>query len=250
MGRQFESARQLMAIRRSRLARKEEARSIRQAIFYGGLTVILAFALIFLGIPALIKMAVFLGNLRSSSIPVETKDVIPPSPPRMKPLSEATNSAQINIQGFAEPGSTVKIFLSGITEAETITDNDGLFSYTGINLTLGKNEIYTLATDAAGNTSQESGRLVIFYDDVAPNLEVSEPPDGKEFFGPEGGIKIKGKTEEGATVYINGHLAIVGFEGNFEYPLNLSQGENPIKITAMDKAGNQTEKEIKVNYTL
>jgi hypothetical protein len=65
----------------SRLARKEEVRSLRQAFFFGILTIVFLLLLIFLGIPALIKMAIFLGEIRSSSTPVKTEDLLPPAPP-------------------------------------------------------------------------------------------------------------------------------------------------------------------------
>lgn len=239
----------MAARRKSRLTRKEESRSIRRAVFYGCLTVALAFGLIFLGIPALIKMAIFLGSLRSSSLPIETKDTLPPSSPRLQPLPEATNSAQISIHGSAEPGSTVKIFLTGMPEKETIADNDGAFSHTNLVLTLGKNEIYAIAVDKAGNEGQQSERLTIFYDKTAPELEILEPSDGAEFFGEQNNIEIKGKTEAEAIIFINDHLIVVDKEGNFHYPLNLGEGDNQIKVIATDKAGNQAEQEIKVNYS-
>jgi len=235
--------------RRSRLRRKEEARSLRQAIFFGTLTVVLALGLVFLGIPVLIRMAIFLGELRSSSLPVETKDVLPPAPPRLRPLLEATNSAQIIVQGFAEPGSTVEVLLGGISTKKIIAEDDGAFKASGITLTLGRNEIIVTATDEAGNTSQESGKINIDYDETPPELEVSEPADGATLFGEENKITIKGKTEEKTTVTVNDRFVIVDSGGNFEYPFTLDEGENTILVVATDKAGNKTEKEIKVTYS-
>jgi len=235
--------------RRSRLLRKEEARSLRQAIIFGSLTIILALGLVFLGIPALIKMAIFLGNLRSSSLPVETKDILAPAPPRLKPLLEATNSAQVMVQGFAEPKSTVEILLSGTSVKTVITEENGSFKAGGIKLTLGKNDIVATAADEAGNTSQESGKIIIYYDETSPELEISDPADGSTYFGnEEDEIAVKGKTEEKVTVTINERIAIVDSEGNFEYPFSLAEGENQILVVATDKAGNKTEKEIKVTY--
>lgn len=239
-----------MKRKKSRLTRKEEAKSIRRAIVYGGLTFILALGLIFLGIPLLIKMAIFLGNLRSSSLPVETKDTFPPPPPILKSLPEATNSAQINIQGYAEAGATVKIFLPGEAEKEIVADKEGSFALADMKLTPGKNQIQALAVDEAGNASQKSEKLIIFYDESPPEVEISEPAEGASFFGEENQIEIKGKTEEGATVYINEHLVVVDREGNFQYPVMLKGGENSIQILVTDKAGNETTKEIVVNYSL
>ena len=252
MGRQFKSARQLMAKRirhSSRLARKEEARSLRQALFFGALTIVLLFFLIFLGIPALIKMAIFLGEIRSSSTPVKTEDLLPPAPPIIASLPPATNSAQIDLRGFAEAGTVVEIFLNGLSEAKLVAEKNGTFTTNEVNLTSGRNEIMAKATDSGGNTSQSSGKIVIFYDTTPPKLTISEPSDQSDYYGDENQIKILGLTEEEAAVTVNGRLAVVNQDGSFELPFSLSEGENQIKIVAIDQAGNQTEKELKVNYS-
>jgi bacillopeptidase F len=234
----------------SRLARKEEKRSIRQAIFYGGLIFILALGIIFLGIPVLIKMAIFLGNLRSSSMPVELKDTLPPTPPVLKPLPEATNSAQLVVGGFAESGATVKIFLTGGEEKEVVADNEGTFTFDNLKLTLGKNEIYALATDKAGNKSVESEKIIVWYDNTPPELEITQPTDKMTISEEDNKLEVIGKTDPEATVLVNEHLVVVDREGNFKYPLTLSLGENEIKIMATDKAGNQTEKSLIITYSL
>lgn len=234
--------------RRSRLVRKEARRNLRRAVVFGFLTVLLAFVLIFLGIPALIRMAIFLGNLRSSSLPVETGDIVPPAPPRLAPLPEATNSARITVQGFSEPGSVIEIFLDGSTAKETVTEEDGSFR-SDLGLSSGRNEISVIAKDEVGNTSQRSARLIVFYDNEPPELELDPSVEGTEYSDQKKEAIIKGKTEEGVRVTINDRMVIVDSQGNFEYPLLLSEGENPILIRATDKAGNQTEKEITLTYT-
>jgi hypothetical protein len=233
----------------SRLAKKEERRSLRQAIFFGFLTIVFLLLLIFLGIPALIKMAIFLGEIRSSSQPVKTEDVLPPAPPIISPLPEATNSAQIVLRGFAEPGATVEVFLNGSSKAKLVVEKNGEFSSSKITLTSGRNEIMAQAIDSAGNASQNSAKMIIYYDLSAPKLTISEPPDGSDYYGEENQIKIAGITEEGAAVTINGRLIVINQDGSFETTLNLKEGGNPIKIVATDQAGNQTEKEISVNYS-
>jgi len=218
----------------SRLAYKEETRSIRQAIFYGGLTFVLALGIIFLGIPALIKMAIFLGNLRTSSLPIESKDTLPPSPPIFKPLPEATNSAQLIISGFAESGSIVKIFLAGEGEKEVVADNEGTFTFDNLKLTLGRNEIYAVTTDKAGNKSAESEKTIVYYDNTPPELEIIQPTDNITISEENNKFEVIGKTESEVTVLVNEHLVVVDKEGNFKYPLTLSLGENNIKITVTD----------------
>ncbi len=233
----------------SRLARKEEARNLRQAILFGFLTITILFLLIFLGIPALIRMAIFLGNLRSSSLPVETGDVLPPAPPVLSSLPPATNSAQIDLHGFAEAGTTVEIFLNKISTSKLVVEKGGTFAVNKFTVTSGRNEIFAEATDDAGNTSQSSEKIIIFYDTEPPKLIISEPEDGASLIGEESPVKILGITEEEARAAINEHLVIVSQEGDFEFSLPLSEGENLIKVVATDQAGNQTEKELTVNYS-
>ncbi len=236
--------------RLSRLARKEETRNLRQAVFFGFLTIILLLLLIFLGIPILIRMAIFLSEIRSSSLPIKTEDVLPPAPPSLTPLPPATNSAQIALKGFAETGSTVEIFLNGASEAKLVTEKDGGFATSQITLTTGRNEITATAKDEAGNTSQSSGKMIIYYETTPPELTISEPADGSSFYGDEDAVKILGSTKEGAKVTVNEHLVVVGHDGEFEFLFPLTDGENIIKVTAVDQAGNKTEKKLTVTYSL
>lgn len=232
--------------RKSRLARREEAKNLRQAWFFGGLTVILVLVIIFLGIPFLIKGAAFLGDLRSSTQLVEGEDKIPPPPPQLYPLPKTVNEPKVRVEGVAEAGVKVVIFINGRSEKEVVADNDGNFK---AELALsGRSEISAVAEDQAGNKSQESEKVVVFYDKEPPELEISSP--GEEVSGWEDPqIEIRGKTEKGAKVYVNDHLVILGQEGDFSYRYSLSEGENQITVKAEDEAGNTTEKTIRVNYT-
>jgi len=232
----------------SRLRRKEEKRSLRQAIIFGFLTLLVSLGLVFLGIPIMIRVAIFLSDLRSSSQPIENQDIFPPSPPRLEPLPEATNSAQIEINGFAEQNTSIEIFVNDFSAKKVMVENDGKFKASDIKLKEGENEISLTATDKAGNVSQKS-KVNLFFDQTPPELEISEPTEETVVSGEEGKITLKGKTEEKASLTVNDHLVIVNFEGNFEYPLPLNEGENQIIVIATDKAGNQTKKEIKITYS-
>jgi len=230
----------------SRLIRKQEKKNLRRAILFGLLSLLLILSLLYLGIPALIKLSIFLGNLRSSYLPSEQEDTIPPTAPILSPLAEATFSAEINLSGFAEPGAMVEIFVSGISQEKIVAGNDSTFSVGNLKLTEGTNEIYATATDKAGNISQPSEKIIVVLDKTPPTINILEPKNKTIFYGNQKAIEIKGEIEEGTTVTINDHLVIVGPEGKFSYPLVLSLGENKIKIVATDKAGNQTEEELTV----
>lgn len=235
--------------RRSRLTRKEEARSLRKAVLFGLLTILIALGLLFLGIPLLIRMAIFVGNLRSTSQPIENQDILPPSPVRLQPLPEATNSAQIKIEGFAEAGSTVEVFKNGSSVKKVVAETDGTFSAGEIALSSERNELYAVAIDEAGNKSQASEKFLILFDQEPPAIEELNPPNETEISSDENRITLTGKTEPKSSVTINERVVIVSSEGGFEYPVSLSDGENKIKIVVIDQAGNQTEEEITLIYS-
>jgi len=233
----------------SLLAKKEEKRNLRRAALFGFLTVVLLVFLFSWGLPALVKMAVFLGDIKSSSQPVEKKDNLPPQTPILDPLPEATNSAQIKVSGLSEQGAKIKIFLTGIEIKEVVADKEGSFSFPNLELSLGKNEIYAVAIDQEENQSPASAKTAIWYDNEAPNLEITQPSDQTTITESNGKVEIIGKTDPEAEVLINGHLVILDKDGNFKYNLGLSVGENKILIIATDTAGNKEEKTLTVNYS-
>jgi len=229
---------------RSRLLKKQEAKSLRLAIIFIILSFSLILGVIFFGPTALVKLSLIFANLRSSSQPPQSEDKIPPAPPQLVIPFEATSSAKINLSGFAEPGVKIEIFLNGVSKETLVTDNDGNFQLSNLEISSGENEIYAVATDNAGNVSQPSPKIIVIFDNTPPKLEISQPEDRATFYGISKTIEIKGETEEDASVSINDHLATMEAGGKFRYSLTLAPGANNVKIVATDKAGNQTEKEL------
>jgi bacillopeptidase F len=197
-----------------------------------------------LGIPALIKLAIFMGNLKNTTTPVEMAYHLPPPPPHLKALPEATNSAQINLTGSSQAGDTVELFLSEISRGQVVAENDGSFQFNQITLTQGVNDFFAKSTDRNGIQSQPSNHLRLELDQQPPLLTVTEPADKTVFNLRQTSINIKGETEAEVTLFINDHLVILDQNNRFNYPFTLNNGENMVKITATDKAGNQTEKEL------
>ena len=229
--------------------RKEERKNLRKTFLYGLATLILLFGLFFWGLPALIKLAAFITDIRSSNQPIEQTDNVPPSPPRLDFLPEYTQKQSLSISGFAEEGSTVDVFLNGLASGTVVTTAEGTFVFNDINLTPETNEIYTIAEDKEGNKSQPSKRVVVNFDNTPPEFEIVSPQDGEVFNGnKEKRINISGKTEKNTSLTINDRLIILDQEGGFSTEIELSEGENLIKIIAADRAENQTEKEVKVTF--
>jgi len=237
-----------MRKRYSRLARTEERQSIRRAIFFTFLTVVSIFAFIFLGLPVLAKFAGFLTDLKKSGLPIERNDTTPPAPPKLDNLPEYTNEFSVEIKGTTEAGASIILFLNN-DEEELVVNKDGEFNFT-FKLDKGENTVSVKARDAAGNESQETDVYKIIFDNEPPELEITSPEDGKEFYGSkERQVSINGKTEENASVTINDRIVAVDASGNFTFVTTLSEGENGFTIKTEDKAGNSTEASLTLRFT-
>ena len=73
--------------KKTRLSKLEEKRNLKQAIYFGLLSIALIVFLIFKGIPGLIKLAVLFGNYKSSDQKEENSNVLAPNAPTLEPLT-------------------------------------------------------------------------------------------------------------------------------------------------------------------
>lgn len=168
------------------------------------------------------------------------------APPVILIPYEATNSGTIDISGYASSNSSIKIYLDDKFVSQTKTKDDGSFVVSNISLNLGTNNIYGITTDTKGVDSLPSKTLRLIYDSEKPILEVSSPQDSETL--KEKNINVSGKTEPGATLYVNNIRGITNEDGTFSTPVSLNEGDNNIEIKVHDRAGNQTEIVRKVIY--
>lgn len=173
---------------------------------------------------------------------------MPPSPPAIMLPYDATNSAVIAVDGSAEPESMIYLTNNEQPSGNTITLEDGTFTFLNINLVPGSNVFAAVAVDKAGNKSKASVGENIIYSNTEPKLEIIKPTDEQTFSGNESPIEISGSTNSDNRVQINNRLVIVGVDGRFTTRAKLTSGINVISIIAIDVSGNQTKKEITVNY--
>ena len=138
-------------MRKSRLARHEGKMWRRQGVVFLGLVAAMIWGIFNWGIPALVKLAIFLGDIKSGREKVEQADTIPPIAPQLLPLPVATFSAQIRIAGFAESGSKVTVYVNSQPKGEVVADGNGGFEGDGGGLDLGENGVWAGAIDQAGN---------------------------------------------------------------------------------------------------
>lgn len=204
-----------------------------------GAILLLALAVL-LGIPVLVKMAIFLGDLKSSRMPVDKTDRIPPPPPSFSLPYDATNSARQTISGRSEAGSTVYLTLNGDSAGNVVAKDDGTFVLGDVSLNSGNNALVAIAMDLAGNKSGTSAEVVIYYSNRPPELtvETSAKPDSK--------VEVKGSTD-GERLTVNERLIIIGQEGKFATTIYLNSDEKTLVFVATDRAGNQTRKEVELS---
>lgn len=168
------------------------------------------------------------------------------APPVFNIPYEATNSAKIDIKGFAT-GSKVKLYLDDQLKDTVETREDGSFIFKDIELSLGTNNIYGKTVDEKDQMSLASKTIKLIYDNEKPKLSISEPEDGKVIKGDKK-VKISGQTDPGAEVYINGNRVIINSDGNFSSDQPLNDGDNNFTIRAADQASNFTEVSRKVIF--
>lgn len=225
-----------------RAIRRIAKRNKRNFIISLALVLVFTYVALIWILPNFIKV---LGSIKEFISPpiqkVDLKDTtVSLAPPIFNIPYEATNTAQINIQGYATPDSRVKLFLDDEEKQTTESSSDGSFSFQNIQLGLGVNNIYGKTLDENGKMSLPSKTIKVVFDNEKPLLSVSEPEDGKSISG-ERKIKIAGKTEPKSQIYINGSQIIVDHEGNFSSERALNDGENIFTITAVDSSSNFSE---------
>jgi len=174
--------------------------------------------------------------------------VIKPSTPVLTQLPTATKESKLKINGYAQQGTTIKLYVNGPEKASTVTGNDGLFTFENIELIKGRNTIFVKAIDQKQNESDTSSTYIVSMDTDAPKIDIESPKADSTVKNLDKRITIKGKINEKATITINGQIAIVKSDLTFEHLLGVSEGKLEIKIKAIDEAGNEKEEVLKVTY--
>jgi hypothetical protein len=233
----------------TRLQRQREKNNLKQAGKYLLLTLITLVLLVKFGLPGLIRLASFWGELKASSQPVDKVNSPAPAAPTLIPLAEATNSARIKIRGYAQAGMTVKLYRNGLAIEDSLVDAEGNFTFQDINLKEGENEFFAEAVDPDGNSSQPSKIDTIIYDSAAPFLIIDRPAANQRFFDKDSPINISGQAETDSQLTINHKFILVDDEGKFTVDWPLESGDNQLDFLARDPAGNETRQTLTVNYT-
>lgn len=229
----------------SRLARKEQKKLSRQTFGMVFLSIVILLFFIFVLLPGGVRL--FFSFLDSNT-GIDNSDSIPPQVPILSAPLEATYSAMINLSGYAEPKSKVIVVLGGEKETEFIVDDDGSFSH-DLDLSEGGNSFSLYSIDEAENESALTKTYSVFFDKDIPVIHVESPENGADIVAKKNQVlSITGNTEPGAKVYLNGRLIYAQNDGSFSSSYRLEEGENSLLFKAVDKAGNTSETELKVNF--
>jgi len=234
---------------RSRLSKKLQKQSQRNLIVFSLGIVFLFYILIQYGLPFLVNASTFLsGKKDEETSQSKSTDTYIPSP-ILDPMSEATNSARTVVSGTSEKNLTINLYINDNLEDKTSTEDDGVFRFEDVILNKGKNSIKVQAENKDKKDSDFSDRVVIYFLNKPPQLSIDSPKEGENFPHDFRNAEVKGKTDLEVKVTVNELWAIVDEEGNYSYSYPLQNGENTIKVIATNKAGNKTEKEVKVTYS-
>ncbi len=168
------------------------------------------------------------------------KDNIPPMLD-VDPVPSFTNKTSLDVTGKTEPGA--KVTVAGVAAR---VDDSGKFT-AKINLKEGTNAIVVEATDASNNKTM---RVVHATLDTVPPAYLVDGLDAAEqlvIAKDATTIKVTGRVDPGSEVTVNGAPATVVYDiWVIEITMDATLGEMNLAFQFKDRAGNPTEKTIKV----
>lgn len=233
--------------KQSRLRRNIDKQITRRTVLVGLFTLALFLLVVFLGVPFLIRFSIFLGESKKTDLATIESESLPPLAPRIFLPFEATNSGQIKIVGAAEVGVFVELFKDGVKVDGMDVSDAGDFYFEDVGLNEGENVFSAMAVCSDDKKSPVSRELIVLYDREAPIFEMTNP--GEENLVVEtADFDIRGHTEKDASVLVNGKVAMLDNEGNFKLKIQLNIGKNEIEIKVRDLAGNESKKNVVIEY--
>ena len=195
------------------------------------------------------------GNISAASSALNlTVDTTAPAQPSITTTTALTNDATPAIEGVAEAGSTVTLFVDGVTTGITTTADGTTGAYTiapTVALSDGDYALTVTATDAAGNTSSASSALSITVDTTAPEqpviaTNIATTTDSTPT------IVISADAGTTVTLYSNGTVLGTGVANSLVTITTpqLDDGDYDITATATDSAGNISDSSTELSFSI
>jgi hypothetical protein len=214
------------------------------------LIIILFFVIYFIftvGFRLLLNVSAFIANLTSkkqTNQTVKSEGVY--GSIYIDSIPTATNSSKIMVGGSVVNLSTVEFYLNSEKVKEIKMNASDYFSEEIGDLKKNQNTVYIRGKLKDSREAKQSKEFNVLYKPDKPKLEVKEPADKSKTSKQE--IKIKGETDKETFIKINDFPVVVDANGNFEYTVQLKDGDNSFTVTAEDIAGNVETKTIAVTY--
>lgn len=218
----------------------------RKVYFYIILIVALTIFLSTFGFKFLITSGIFISNMFTKE---ETTQATPDDffgSLDIDQIPTATNSATFLVSGSAPEFDSVEFYINGKKVKSTVLTGEKSFSKEIGDLRKGSNKVYVKALTKKADNTRESDTYTVIYSNDKPKLEISEPVDNSTTGNYE--LKVAGKTTADITIRINDFPVVVDSQGSFQTFVRLSDGENKIKVDAIDDAGNTETKTLTVTY--
>lgn len=232
---------------RSRLTRVKSKRATKQAVIYIIISVAIILGMITWGVPAAARLA---GLLITEDTGIGGDSELRPTPPVFSDIPEATNSAEVAVSGFAQPGVEIALYVNGSEYKKILSDESGVFDFDNVAVTEGENTIYAFAITSRGQESEQSRSYSIAVDKKPPELTLTSPEDGHIYRGSTERIaSFQGTvSEEGSRVTVGDRIAIVQTDGTFSLQYQMVEGDQEVSVKATDKAGNEQEVKVKIRW--
>ncbi|MEM4730122.1 MAG: hypothetical protein QXH42_10250 [Thermoplasmata archaeon] len=160
------------------------------------------------------------------------------TPPAIQ-IENPQNGSLTNDKNLEIKGKVIGASVATLNGVPLDLRRDGAFEHP-VELMEGENVFLIEARDAAGN---ENSTTLIVYLDTKNFIEIVEPEDGVLLN--KSSVVVRGRTEAGASVSINGIDAAVE-NGSFSLALDLNEGANKITAVSLDRAGNRAEATIRL----
>jgi len=228
----------------SRLANKQTKELTKQSIVLFLLAILIATIFMVVVLPEAVRL--FFEILDKQTV-IEQDSGLPPQRPIVSAIPEFTNQSQLELSGYSQPNSTVKILLNHQEYDQADVSEEGSFSQT-IKLNQGNNLITIFSVAQNGLESQQLNFQVVL-DTEPPPIKIGFPEDGQRIELKENQtILIEGETKPKTRIFINGRVTVADSEGFFSQRYHLSEGDNQLEFRAVDEAGNEAETTITVHY--
>lgn len=171
------------------------------------------------------------------------------SAPVFYELPSHVKDKEIKIEGFTTPQTKVKLYVNGPEQAETYSNEEGIFNFENVSLNNGRNTLFAKSFSNDNNSeSEKSETQVIIYDEKKPRITILEPEDNQTIKNLNERVRIVGEINEEVEIRINDRLVVQKPDNSFDFLLGVKEGEVLVKVSATDKAGNEEIEEFKIYY--